>query len=552
MNAAIYCRVSHTRQEDGYSLADQERGCREYAAHKGYRVVIAEREVADSTALSRPRLDAIREAGRRGEVDRVIVYVQDRLGRGADIIAVTLYLLQSSGLAAECVLEPFGDSALDKGLVAIRGMVSGMEKEAIARRTQAGRKARARSGKLIPGAVPLYGYRWRDDTKGAYDIDPDTAPVVRRIFHELIGGKSLGAIAVGLGADVIPSPSGADTWSRSTILRIVTNRRYAGQAVAFGLRQTVRVTGQYGDRTWREVRRPEGEMIPLPEGTVPALVGIEEVEAVAGLLARNKAGAIRNHRNPGAFLLRGFVFCGACGGGVNTAMNRNRPELRERPVYYVPRSRWRHVECPHAKIPAPKLDGEVWESLRLRLEDEGFIAAQIARHQRQDTVGEELAAVERGLADVTRRQSNLSRTIAGLDDPDATTPLVAELASLGEQKRNLETRLVALRAQRTAWEDTGRLLVQLEDWCALWRGNLEHADHNLKRQILTALDVRVLLFPAKRHPRWEIEADFTVAAGDDAATDVIALHSTSKAQHNPLMLMRWSSAECKNPPAANR
>src|SRR2546429_3127825 len=81
-NVAIYCRVSSPKQEDGYSLDDQERGCRQYAAQRGYAVVAVEREVADSTALSRPRLDAIREAGRRGEVDTLIVYVQDRLGRG--------------------------------------------------------------------------------------------------------------------------------------------------------------------------------------------------------------------------------------------------------------------------------------------------------------------------------------------------------------------------------------------------------------------------------------------------------------------------------------
>jgi DNA invertase Pin-like site-specific DNA recombinase len=74
---AVYCRVSSPKQEDGYSLDDQERGCRQYAEQRGYVVAVVEREVADSTALSRPRLDALREAGRRGEVDTLIVYVQD-------------------------------------------------------------------------------------------------------------------------------------------------------------------------------------------------------------------------------------------------------------------------------------------------------------------------------------------------------------------------------------------------------------------------------------------------------------------------------------------
>jgi site-specific DNA recombinase len=528
MNIAIYCRVSSAKQEDGYSLDDQERGCRMYAAQRGYQVVAVEKEVADSTALSRPRLDALREAGRRGEFERVIVYVQDRLGRGADIIAVTLYLLQASGLTPECVLEPFGDTALDKGLVAIRGMVSGMEKEAIARRTQAGRRARARSGKLIPGAKPLYGYRWRGADKGAYEIDPDTAPVVQRIFRELAGGASLGAIAAGLTDDGIPTSTGTPAWNRTTILRIVNNPRYAGDAVAFGPRKTVCVTAPGGDKVWREIPRPEEEMIALPAGVVPPIVTRAEADAVAGLLARNKAEQIRNHRNPDAFLLRGYIYCGACGGTVNSAMQPSNGEgCPDRAVYLVPRTRWRHRGCPYAKVPAYKIDAEVWESLRARLGDRGFIAQQIARHRQKDTAGEELVAVEQSIADVSRRQVNLARTIGNLDDADASAPLEVELASLSTQKRSLEARRTALRAQRAAWEETGRILTQLEEWCDVWRDNLDNADFALKRKILHALDVRVSLFPAARKPRWEIATDWSVALGDhEPAGDIIALHTS--------------------------
>jgi hypothetical protein len=142
--------------------------------------------------------------------------------------------------------------------------------------------------------------------------------------------------------------------------------------------------------------------------------------------------------------------------------------------------------------------------------DRTFIARQIARHRQRDTAGEELAAIEHSLAEVQRKQANLARTIAAVDDAEATAPLVSELTSLGEQKRNLE-----------------RVLTQLEDWCDLWRDNLAHADLALKRKILAALRVRVLLFPASRHPRWEIETDWSAALGNaEPSHDVVALHTT--------------------------
>src|SRR6187431_2965971 len=39
MKAAIYIRVSGKRQVDGFSLAAQERACRDYANARGWRVV---------------------------------------------------------------------------------------------------------------------------------------------------------------------------------------------------------------------------------------------------------------------------------------------------------------------------------------------------------------------------------------------------------------------------------------------------------------------------------------------------------------------------------
>ena len=36
--AAVYCRVSSDKQEDGYSLEEQEMGCRRYIAERGYQL----------------------------------------------------------------------------------------------------------------------------------------------------------------------------------------------------------------------------------------------------------------------------------------------------------------------------------------------------------------------------------------------------------------------------------------------------------------------------------------------------------------------------------
>ena len=52
--------------------------------------------------------------------------------------------------------------------------------------------------------------------------------------------------------------------------------------------------------------------------------------------------------------------------------------------------------------------------------------------------GEADAAVDRALAEIDRQRANLTRAIATLDDPEASAPLVGELRSLTERRRQLE------------------------------------------------------------------------------------------------------------------
>ena len=71
------------------------------------------------------------------------------------------------------------------------------------------------------------------------------------------------------------------------------------------------------------------------------------------------------------------------------------PDSPRLPVYHVKPTRWQHIGCPCLMYSARKLDAEVWAGLVERLQDRGFIARQIAAHEREDTTSGELAAVDR-------------------------------------------------------------------------------------------------------------------------------------------------------------
>src|SRR6266511_5629027 len=84
MNAAIYIRVSTSRQEDGTSPEVQEKRCREHIAQQGWALaeppLYHDGGVSGSLA-SRPQLDQLRAACLAGEVEVIVANTLDRFTR---------------------------------------------------------------------------------------------------------------------------------------------------------------------------------------------------------------------------------------------------------------------------------------------------------------------------------------------------------------------------------------------------------------------------------------------------------------------------------------
>src|SRR5947209_18584414 len=84
LRAGLYARVSTNDQQ---TLAMQSRAMREYAARRGWAIVLQVREVG-SGAVKRVAREKLLEAARRREIDVVLVWRVDRGGRsGADMLA---------------------------------------------------------------------------------------------------------------------------------------------------------------------------------------------------------------------------------------------------------------------------------------------------------------------------------------------------------------------------------------------------------------------------------------------------------------------------------
>lgn len=498
---AVYCRVSSAGQEDNSSLRTQEERCRAYAAEHDWEVAEVYREVHTGTELfERPQLTLLREAMRRREFDVLLVHALDRLSRKQTHQGLILSEAEHSGVGWDSATEDIDDSPQGQVLRAVIGGMAEMERLKILERTQRGTRARATAGKLLAGPRPLFGYRWRGEDKGAYDFDPTTSAVVRRIYDEFLGGRSLRAICLRLTAEGVPTPIGKKLeWSVPTVSDILKNPTYAGVATAFRY-QTHRMSGA----SPRVTVRPDADQMALPPGTVPAIVTGGEHAAAVDRLEYNRATSPRNNRDPDGTLLRaGFIRCGHCGRSMGV---KNPCSPRQRVPMY--RCNGTHPDLSGNRgvhIQAPSLDAAVWGRVADVLLRPEVIKAEVERRRSGSTAVADLGAIDRRLAVIDRQRQNLVRAIALLEgDPDSAALMARELSGLSAQRKEIETERatkVSLHADETA--ENGRL-ADLAEWCARTASNLERLTYAERRMVLEALGVAVQVWPTDHQPRWEV------------------------------------------------
>jgi len=225
--AAGYIRVSQERAaRNGYGLDVQDRDIRKHADYKGWNLGEVYREEGVSGyKRERPALDRLLADAKAGHFSVVIFPSIDRAGRSVkDVIEIDA-MLRSGGVEIVFLREGIDTSTPTGELYRnIMAAVAQFEGKLTCERLTKGRRLKASEGGYIGGWVP-YGYRVNDE--GDYEVVPEQAEVVKRIFGWRRRGKSLRWIADKLGRQLAPTQKGG-SWRPATIQRILGNEFYAG------------------------------------------------------------------------------------------------------------------------------------------------------------------------------------------------------------------------------------------------------------------------------------------------------------------------------------
>jgi len=231
VRAGIYLRVSTQDQKEGHGMQMQKTKCEAMATVKEWSIAKIYEDEGISGMVNeneRPGFSQLLKDAKAKEIDAVIVYALDRLGRRAQIVLRTIENLAEMGIKVASCRENFDTStAVGKFVVTMFADLSELERNTIVERTKLGLEERRKIDGDIGGNVPM-GYERK---MGTVVINEEKAEVVRFIFkRRYIDFRYMYEIADELNEKGLPKPTKrGKVWKASVVQRILDNEaKYRG------------------------------------------------------------------------------------------------------------------------------------------------------------------------------------------------------------------------------------------------------------------------------------------------------------------------------------
>ncbi|HEY3367851.1 MAG TPA: recombinase family protein [Symbiobacteriaceae bacterium] len=471
---AVYIRWSTDDQGDGTTLDVQLAGCQHYVLSQGWQVNDELTIVDDGYSggnLDRPGLTRLRQLVRQGKVDCVVVFKVDRLSRSV-IDTVNLVLEEWDGRTyMKSAREPIDTTtAMGKQFFYMLVSYAEWERSVIRERTVSGRRRRAEDG-YKPSSVAPYGYCHAASRRGALELVPTEAEIVREIFrlcNSGLGGKTIANTFNRRGTHF----RNQSLWSETTITYMLHNRIYVGDMV-YG--KTTR-NPRYGKEPG-EMLLLKAEPLVVENSTfIPPIVSRDEFGLAQEMLTRRMRGPGKpsGRSNSSPYLLSGIAKC-RCGYGFFA----KRETTPKGAFNYVCIGKKIHggTRCDCAPIPMAQLDREIERRVKERfgsaLAQEGFMRSIMAgREQLLRLKAAELVEADRLLAAVGEQLKKVSRDyrldrITAEEYRGLKAEIEAEAQETQAQRSSLEADVARLDAEAREDLVVKEYLARIDQWDAL-------------------------------------------------------------------------------------
>ena len=416
--AFCYYRYSSDAQRDE-SIEQQRQAAHEYAKAHGFIIPpgceFEDRGITGTTA-DRPGLQFMLHEAKHKRPAYLILWKLDRLSREIHDSFFIDAQLQDSGVQIVTVGEPLPED--NHMRYVIQALYASMAHNFIVNhRSNVLRGLNYNAERAMYNGIKILGYTGKPNEK--YEIDPETAPIVRKIFTDYVEGKPLQKIANELNASGLRSTQGNE-FVVNSLANILHNRAYIGEY------------------KWGE------HVIP---GGMPQIISVELFDAAEKKLTKNKRGGTGAARklNPEDvdFWLTDHIYCGECGGSLHGISGTSKSGNI---YYYYTCLNHKKKTCKMGNQRKEKLEAIVRHTLDRMLEDSTLrlIIAKLCFDYYADSKSEDrgayLESLKSKLKDVESKLQNFVKAISAGVFNETVQQAMTELES---QKHLLKEQIEA-------------------------------------------------------------------------------------------------------------
>lgn len=316
---AAYARVSTDEEEQLNSYEAQVKHYTEYIKSNDewdFAGMYADKDRSGTTTKRRDNFNRMIQDALNGKIDFIITKSVSRFARNTVDTLSTVRQLKEKGV--EVYFEKENIYTLDsKGelLITIMSSLAQEESRSISENVTWGQRKRMADGKVSLPYKQFLGYEKGED--GLPKIVEAEAEIVRRIYRLFLYGKAPSTIAAILTRDGIPTPSGKRMWRAQTIISILTNEKYKGDAL---LQKSYTV-----DFLTKKKKINEGEVPQYyVEQSHPAIIEPDIFDLVQQEMKKRKASGKASAVQP----FSGKIFCGECGGAYGSKIWHSNSKYR--------------------------------------------------------------------------------------------------------------------------------------------------------------------------------------------------------------------------------
>lgn len=238
-----------------------------------------------------------------GKIDLILTKSISRFARNTVDTLTTVRKLKEKRV--EVYFEKENIYTLDaKGevMITIMSSLAQEESRSISENITWGKRRSMEEGKFSLAYKYFLGYEKGED--GLPKIVEKGAEIIREIYRLFLEGKTVRTIAELLTKRGIPTPRGKTKWCVSTIMSILQNEKYKGDAL---LQKTYTA-----DFLTKNIKKNHGEVPQYYiQNSHPAIIDPETFELVRQEIERRQSNRHQMHRNS-PFTAK--IICGDCGG----------------------------------------------------------------------------------------------------------------------------------------------------------------------------------------------------------------------------------------------